>query len=83
MSNETYYTISKDEIHLVWEVSKVGIIPDMDPFKEEEKKVLEYGYNSPFEEISIAVDLTRKNIGTIYPRAIYMAGFLTGKHLLI
>lgn len=74
MSSERYYTISKDEIHLVWEVSKVGLRPDMDPFKEDEKKVLEHGYNSPFEEISLAVELSRRGVSTIYPRAIYMAG---------
>ncbi len=74
MFSESYYTVSKDDIHLVWEVSKVGLRPDMDPFKEEEKKVLEHGFNSPFEEVSLAVELSKKGIATIYPRAIYMTG---------
>jgi len=74
MFSESYYTISKDEIHLVWEVSKVGLRPDMDPFKEDEKKILEHGFNSPFEEVSLAVELGSQDIATIYPRAIYMTG---------
>jgi hypothetical protein len=71
---EIYYTVTKDYINMVWKVSKVGIRPDMDPFKEDEQKILEYGYNSPFEEVSIAVQLSRKGIRTVYPRAIYMFG---------
>lgn len=72
-THEIYHTVTKDNINLVWKVSKVGIMPDMDPFKPEEKKILEYGFNSPFEEVSIAIELSRKGIRTIYPRAIYMA----------
>ncbi|MGA1869420.1 MAG: hypothetical protein ACMUJM_12850 [bacterium] len=70
--NEMYYTLTKDNIHLAWKISKVGQQPDMDPFREEERKILEHGYNSPFEEVAIAVDLSRKGIASIYPRAIYM-----------
>ncbi|MGA1823374.1 MAG: hypothetical protein ACMUIP_01835 [bacterium] len=69
---EMYYTLTKDNIHLAWKISKVGLQPDMDPFRAEEKKILEYGYNSPFEEVAIAVELSRKGIASIYPRAIYM-----------
>ncbi|MFC1708759.1 hypothetical protein ACFL2J_01690 [Candidatus Omnitrophota bacterium] len=71
--NDMYYTVSKDNIHLAWKVSKVGLKPDMDPYKEDEKRILEYGFNSPFEEVAIAVELSRKGIPTIYPRAIYMS----------
>lgn len=70
--NNMYYTISKDNIHLAWKFSKVGQKPDMDPFKSEEMKILQYGYNSPFEEVALAVELSNKGIATIYPRAIYM-----------
>src|SRR5512143_444816 len=31
-------------------------------------------FNSPFEEVAIALDLKSKGIDTIYPRAIYMSG---------
>lgn len=72
--SEMYYTVTKDNIHLVWKVSGVGSQPDMDPFREDEKRILEHGYNSPFEEISIAIEVSRKGIPTIYPRAIYMTG---------
>lgn len=74
MFSESYYTVTKDNIHIVWEVSKVGLQPDMDPFKKDERKILEYGYNSPFEEVALAVYLKNKGIETIYPRAIYMMG---------
>lgn len=72
--HDIYHTVTKDYINMVWKVSKVGIRPDMDPFKEDERKILEYGYNSPFEEVSIAVQLSRMGIRTVYPRAIYMFG---------
>jgi hypothetical protein len=72
--HEVYYTLTKDNIHLVWKVSKVGTQPDMDPFKEDEGKILEYGFNSPFEEIRFALELSAKGVRTVYPRAIYMFG---------
>jgi hypothetical protein len=72
--HETYHTMTKDMIHLVWKLSKTGFKPDVDPFKEDERKILEHGYNSPFEEISIAIHISKKGIRTIYPRAIYMTG---------
>jgi len=75
--NEIYHTLTKDNINLVWKVSNVGMQPDADPFKEDERRILEHGYNSPFEEVSLAVYLSRKGIPTTYPRAVYMAGSRT------
>ena len=72
--SEMYYTVSKDNIHIVWKVSRVGMQPDMDPFREDESEILRHGYNSPFEETSLAMELTQKGIPTIYPRAVYMTG---------
>ncbi|MBN2736809.1 MAG: hypothetical protein JXR70_07485 [Spirochaetales bacterium] len=72
--NDIFKIESKDHIYLVWKVSRVGIMPDADPFKADESRVLEYGYNSPFEEVAIALDLTVHGINTVYPRAIYMSG---------
>jgi hypothetical protein len=69
-----YETITKDNVHLVWRVSRVGQIPDADPFVRREKRILEHGYNSPFEEFAIAMELSRRGIETTYPRAIYMTG---------
>lgn len=77
MFSESYYTVTKDNIHIVWEDSKVGLIPDMDPFKKGEKRILDHGYNSPFEEVALAVELSKKGMDTIYPRAIYMPGSKT------
>jgi len=74
MFSESYCTVTKDNIHIIWEVSKVGLQPDMDPGKKDEKKILEHGYNSPFEEVALALYLKSKGIETIYPRAIYMMG---------
>ncbi len=71
---QVFETVTKDNIHLVWRVSRVGQIPDADPFVHREKRILDYGYNSPFEEFAIALDLSRQGIETIYPRAIYMTG---------
>lgn len=71
---EIYETVTKDNVHLVWRVSRVGQIPDADPFVRREKRILDYGYNSPFQEFSIALELSRKGIETTYPRAIYMTG---------
>ena len=72
-----YYTLTKDNIHLAWKVSHVGLMPGLDPFKEDENKILEHGYNSPFEEAALAVELSRQGIATIYPRAIYMTSLKT------
>ena len=69
-----YKTMTKDNVHLVWRVSRVGERPDVDPFVRSEQRVLAYGYNSPFEEFSIAMELSQKGIETKYPRAIYMTG---------
>ena len=71
--SEMYHVVTKDGIHLVWKISKVGLQPDMDPFKKDEEKILTHGYNSPFEEVALAVELSNKGIPSIYPRAIYMS----------
>jgi hypothetical protein len=77
LANRIYQTTTKDNIHLVWKVSRVGEQPDMDPFKPDEKRILDYGFNSPFEEIALNLKLGRQGLLTTYPRAIYMAGAST------
>lgn len=74
LHSEMYYTVTKDNIHLVWKLSNVGLLPNMDPFKEDERNILGYGHNSPFEEVATAMELNFKGIPTTYPRAIYMTG---------
>jgi hypothetical protein len=73
-TNETYYTLTKDRINLVWKLSRVGEKADFQLPKRRAAEIAAYGYNSPFEEFAIALDLMRKGIDTIYPRAIYMSG---------
>ena len=80
-SQQVYETVTKDNVHLVWRVSRVGQRPDADPFVRRERRILAHGYNSPFEEVAIAMDLSRKGIETTYPRAIYMTGHRS-THLL-
>jgi hypothetical protein len=75
--HEVFYTRTKDNINLTWKVSKVGILPNADPIQEGERAILDFGYNSPFEEFALAVKLSRAGIPTIYPRAIYMTGSRT------
>jgi len=73
-SQRWYETTTKDDVHVVWRESRVGQRPDVDPFFRSGRLALEHGYNSPFEEFSIALELLRKGIDTKYPRAIYMTG---------
>jgi len=76
-SQAKYHTVTKDNINLVWAYSNVGVTPNSDPYYENEEKMLRHGYNSPFEEFALAMELSRKGIPTAYPRAIYMTGHET------
>jgi len=73
-TKEVFYTITKDNIHLVWETSRVGEMPMGDEEGSRDPKVRHYGINSPFEEFAIAHTLTQLGIPTVYARAIYMTG---------
>ncbi len=73
-TKEVFYTITKDNIHLVWETSRVGEMPAGDEEGAREPKVRQFGINSPFEEFAIAHELNRLGITTVYARAIYMTG---------
>ncbi|MBN1269711.1 MAG: hypothetical protein JXB04_09000 [Kiritimatiellae bacterium] len=73
-ANEVYRTRTKDNINLVWKVSRVGEAPDLSPAKARAEEAVRHGYNSPFEEFSIALDLAHAGFATVYPRAIYMTG---------
>ncbi len=72
-AKEIFYTITKDNIHLVWETSRVG---EMLSESEEDyhSRIREFGINSPFEEFAIAHTLNRSGIPCVYVRAIYMTG---------
>jgi len=71
---QVYHTVTKDNIHLVWRVSSVGKSPDVDHSADNQKRIIAHGYNSPFEEISLSMKLTKSGIETTYPRAVYMTG---------
>jgi hypothetical protein len=77
LHHDIFHKVSRDGIHLVLKTSKVGEQPDADPFNEHERKILEHGFNSPFEEVALALELNGKELPTIYPRAIYMTGTTT------
>jgi hypothetical protein len=71
---EVFYTITKDNIHLVWEPSRVGEMPDEADEDRYDPKIGLYGLNSPFEEFAIAHKLKELGMPTVYVRAIYMTG---------
>jgi hypothetical protein len=75
--NEVYYTVTKDNIHLVWETSRVGEIPTDKKYNADEvEKIRHYGINSPFEEFAISEALNKLGIHAVYVRAIYETGSL-------
>ena len=74
-ANEVYYTVTKDNIHLVWETSRVGEIPSDKKYSPEEvERIRQYGINSPFEEFSLSQKLNELGIHAVYVRAIYSTG---------
>ncbi len=73
-TNEVYYTKTKDEINIVWRVSRVGEWPDENPDDPQGARRLAHGFNSPFEEFAAALRLSAAGVPTVYPRAIYMTG---------
>ena len=71
---EVFYTITKDNIHLVWETSRVGELPGEEDGGSDDPRIRQYGIKSPFEEFAIAQRLKELGIPTVYVRAIYMTG---------
>lgn len=73
-TNQVFRTRTKDNINLVWRISRVGDTPWLTDNAQHAHEILEHGFNAPFEEFAHAMDLTRAGVSTIYPRAIYMTG---------
>ncbi len=73
-SHQVYYTLTKDDIHLVWKTSRVGERPAAAPGDYQGRRMVKVGYNSPFEEFARALELARLGFPTTIPRAIYMTG---------
>jgi hypothetical protein len=74
ITSESHYTRTKDNVNLVWKLSRVGEQPEPTSSEQDAGTLASHGFNSPFEEFSIALDLARKGIPVTYPRAIYMSG---------
>jgi hypothetical protein len=72
--NQVHYTKTKDDINLVWRVSRMGDLPWACGPSFRKQPIHEHGFNSPFEEFAIAMDLSRDGVRVVYPRAIYMTG---------
>ena len=72
--HEVFYTVTKDNVHIVWKTSRIGEKPIDDDTDEELKLIKKYGFNSPFEEFAIAHFLTNNGVPSVYVRAIYMTG---------
>lgn len=73
-TNEVIYTVTKDNIHLVWKTSRVGEIPEDKYNPQEIEKIRRHGINSPFEEFTVSQELNKIGIHSVYVRAIYMTG---------
>ncbi len=73
-NNDIFYTVSKDNVHIVWKASRVGELPRTNAGDERAARMIELGFNSPFEEFSIADRLTANGVPAVYTRAIYMTG---------
>jgi hypothetical protein len=73
-SNQVFRTRTKDNINLVWRVSRMGDTPWLAGVGPRAQEIVNHGYNSPFEEFGLALELTKAGIRTIYPRAIYQTG---------
>ena len=72
--SEIFCTLTKDRINLVWKESRVGERPVLYGSPGRTEKAIDYGYNSPFEEFSVAHALSHRDIPTVYVRAIYKTG---------
>jgi hypothetical protein len=72
--NAVFKTCSKDNINLVWKVSRMGDRPWLSHPSADPGAARAYGFNSPFEEFAFALQLARGGVKTVYPRAIYMTG---------
>ena len=78
--NHVFFTRTKDNVNLVWKVSRMGELPRL-ANAAAHHAALAHGFNSPFEEFALALELARAGIRTVYPRAIYMTGSQRGELL--
>ena len=79
--SQVNYTCTKDNMHLVWRVSRMGDTVQLGDSPCRRRAIEEVGYNSPFEKIAIAMECGRAGVKTVYPRAVYMTGSRRGDPL--
>ncbi|MCK6487248.1 MAG: hypothetical protein L6R48_02705 [Planctomycetes bacterium] len=72
--HDVHYTLTKDQIHLVWKTSMVGERPVGPGDAALAERAHARGYNSPFEEAALAAALAAAGIPTTFVRAIYRTG---------
>jgi len=72
--NDVRYTLTKDNIHIVWKTSRVGERYPGDPEDPRVRLARERGFNSPFEESALARTLSAAGLPTVHLRAVYMTG---------
>jgi hypothetical protein len=70
-TNQVFYTRTKDNINLVWRISRLGERPFPDDAGRRAQRARQLGFNSPFEEVALALALNRSGIRTVHPRAVY------------
>lgn len=73
-NHDVFYTVTKDNIHIVWKTSRVGEEPQPGEGGKRRELIKECGFNSPFEEFAISHFLSKNGVPTVYIRAIYMTG---------
>jgi hypothetical protein len=76
-TKRVFQTHTKDNISLVWKISRLGEIPEPNRRGVRNQSIQQHGYNSPFEEFAHAMELAKAGFRTVYPRAIYMTGHKT------
>ena len=57
--NQVFYTRTKDNINLVWRVSRMGDTPWLTNPEAHQEAAQAHGFNSPFEEFAFALELSR------------------------
>ena len=73
-NHEVFYTVTKDNVHVVWKTSRVGEKSQPGEGGGLTAFIDGYGFNSPFEEFATALFLSNNGVPTVYVRAIYMTG---------
>ncbi|MEI7729419.1 MAG: hypothetical protein WCO56_07590 [Verrucomicrobiota bacterium] len=80
--SQAAHTRTKDNVNLVWKISRLGLRPEVPDDSSNSRAILEHGFNNPFEAFSYAMEIARRGGRTTYPRAIYMTGHKTETQLV-